>query len=103
MQNRQKTLNCINVFALSLNKRKGKFMNSLNSLTEHLNELMRSTEFDNRDGRADLLEHCVEKIYNFVKFERPGGQGLDGRSGPELEEMSKVVDVIKKYKFNEEI
>ncbi len=75
-------------------------MDKLHTLSESLVEALKSSEFDSRRGRAELLERCVETIYKFVKFERPEGEGLDGRDGPERQALAKLVDKAKDYKFD---
>lgn len=75
-------------------------MSKLQALTESLNETLKSAEFDSPQGRANLIEHCVETIYKFVKFERPEGEGLDGRDGPERQAIAELVDAAKNYKFD---
>ncbi|EBG3215788.1 hypothetical protein FIS27_17870 [Salmonella enterica subsp. enterica] len=37
----------------------------------------------------------LSKIYDFVKFNRPEGEGLDGRDGPERQSLAKVVDAVE--------
>lgn len=37
---------------------------------------------DNPVSRAELARTLVKKVYDFVKFNRPEGEGLDGRDGP---------------------
>ncbi|YCI30840.1 hypothetical protein M1E08_08400 [Erwinia sp. PK3-005] len=75
-------------------------MNKLHALNESLDEVLKGAEYDSRRGRAELIEHCVERIYKFVKFERPEGEGLDGRDGPERQAIAKLVDAAKDYKFD---
>ena len=41
----------------------------------------------------------VEEVYKFVKFNRPGGEGLDGRDGQERQCLAKIVDAAKDYEF----
>ncbi|PNN15919.1 hypothetical protein AL526_004580, partial [Citrobacter koseri] len=36
----------------------------------------------------------------FVKMERPEGEGLDGRDGPERRSMGKIVDAAENHYFN---
>lgn len=46
-------------------------------------------------ARAELARVLVRKIYDFVKFERPGGEGLDGRDGAERQSLAKIVDATE--------
>ncbi|WP_261641001.1 hypothetical protein [Erwinia mallotivora] len=75
-------------------------MNKFQALNESINNALKSNEFDSRRGRAELIEYCVETIYKFVKFERPEGEGLDGRDGPERQAIAKLVDAAKNYKYD---
>ncbi|ELY3758402.1 hypothetical protein [Cronobacter turicensis] len=78
-------------------------MTKLYELKRSLDEALKSTEFDSPQGRAELIEFCVENIYKFVKFERPEGEGLDGRDGPERQTIGELVDAVKDYKFDVEM
>ncbi|MDH3001429.1 hypothetical protein A1D23_12840 [Chelonobacter oris] len=54
---------------------------------------------------ADLAPHCLfaslnDVIYHFVKFERPGGEGFDGRDGDERQALAKVADAAEDYYYD---
>lgn len=65
-----------------------------------LNDLLKQPENDNPKFRAELVENLVRTVYNFVKTERPEGEGLDGRDGPERRGLAEVVDAAIDHKFN---
>ncbi|UBI64274.1 hypothetical protein GF111_26360 [Serratia sp. HRI] len=44
-------------------------------------QVLNETENDSPVARAELARFLVKTIYNFVKMERPEGEGLDGRDG----------------------
>jgi len=54
---------------------------------------------DNPKARAELLREMVKVVYDFVKFERPGGEGLDGRDGEERRSLAKIVDATEHHYF----
>lgn len=56
-------------------------------------------EHDSPQARAELLREIIRDVYDFVKFERPGGEGLDGRSGSERESIASVVDAAEDHYF----
>lgn len=51
-------------------------------------------------ARAELVRFFVKTIYNFVKMDRPEGEGLDGRDGPERRSMGHIVDAAENHYFN---
>lgn len=63
-------------------------------------ELLQQPENDNPEFRAKLTEDLVRVVYYFVKHERPGGEGLDGKDGFERRGLAKVVDAAVDYKFD---
>lgn len=66
-----------------------------NVLEEKLNQV----EFDNSIERAEIARLLVKQIYNFVKFNRPEGEGLDGRDGPERQSLAKIVDAAENHYY----
>ncbi len=44
------------------------------------------------EQRAQLLEDITRAVYDQVKFKAAGGEGLDGRDGPERRSLAQVVD-----------
>ena len=65
-----------------------------------LNDLLKQPQNDNPKFRAELVENLVRTVYDFVKKERPEGEGLDGRDGPERRGLAEVVDAAIDHKFN---
>lgn len=47
--------------------------------------------------RANLLEDVVRAFYDHAKFRAPGGEGLDGRDGPECRAIGHVVDAARDW------
>lgn len=52
------------------------------------------------DDRAELAEEISQAIYDWTKFEEPGGEGLDGRDGPERRSLGKWLDVAKDHRLD---
>lgn len=52
---------------------------------------------DNPIARAELARSLVKKVYDFVKFNRPEGEGLDGRDGPERQSLAEIVDATEEH------
>lgn len=71
----------------------------MTNLINELDNFLNATENDNPISRAELAESLVKHIYDFVKFERPEGEGLDGRDGDERRSLAKVVDASIDHKF----
>ncbi|EMG8712993.1 MULTISPECIES: hypothetical protein [Enterobacteriaceae] len=63
-------------------------------------QTLNEAENDSPVARAELARFLVKTIYNFVKMERPEGEGLDGRDGPERRSMGKIVDAAENHYFN---
>lgn len=74
-------------------------MSDLTIVKGELENLLSSPEFDSPGKRAKLVTFFVEEIYKHVKFNCPGGEGLDGRDGPERQGLAAVVDAAKDYEF----
>lgn len=47
--------------------------------------------------RANLLEDVARAFYDHAKFRAPGGEGLDGRDGPERRAIGRVVDAARDW------
>lgn len=60
---------------------------------------LNEAKYDSPQGRAELLREIIKDVYNFAKFERPGGEGLDGRNGPERESLASIVDAAEDHYF----
>ncbi|EPM0074674.1 hypothetical protein NO938_005389, partial [Citrobacter freundii] len=52
---------------------------------------------DSPEARAELVRALVKKVYDFVKFERPEGEGLDGRDGYERQSLAKILDAVEDH------
>lgn len=52
---------------------------------------------DNPIARAELTRFLVKTVYDFVKFNRPEGEGLDGRDGPERRSLADIVDAAEDH------
>lgn len=50
-------------------------------------------------ARADLLRNFIRDIYQFVKFNRPEGEGLDGRDGLERKSIGKILDESEEHYY----
>lgn len=66
-----------------------------NTVKSYLND----AQHDNAVERAELLRELIKDVYNFVKFERPEGEGLDGRNGPERKSLALIVDAAENHYF----
>ncbi|WP_308341886.1 hypothetical protein [Serratia marcescens] len=67
---------------------------------ETIEQWLKDESNDNPIARAELTRFLVKTIYNFVKMERPEGEGLDGRDGPERRSMGKIVDAAENHYFD---
>lgn len=65
-----------------------------------IEEWLRNTENDTPLNRANLLEEIVRTFYNFSKFERPGGEGIDGLNGPERQGLARVLEAAIEHYDN---
>lgn len=50
-------------------------------------------------ARADLLRNFVKDVYDFVKKNRPEGEGLDGKDGPERRSLGKILDEAEDHYY----
>lgn len=64
---------------------------------DSLNELLKSENNDNPVTRAEIARDLVKAIYDFVKFHRSEGGGLDGRDGPERQSLADLVDAAEDH------
>ncbi|EDV0264107.1 hypothetical protein YM80_004817 [Salmonella enterica subsp. salamae] len=62
-----------------------------------IDKLLNEQANDNPVARAELTRSLVKTIYDFVKFNRPEGEGLDGRDGPERQSLAKVLDAAEDH------
>lgn len=65
-----------------------------------LEQKLNSVENDTPVERAEVARFLIKTVYNFVKMNRPEGEGLDGRDGPERRSMGKIVDAAENHYFN---
>lgn len=52
------------------------------------------------DATAEGLREVVQQVYNVTKFDRPGGEGPDGKDGPERRGMNPIVDAAEAHFFD---
>lgn len=72
----------------------------MDEIKKEIRNWLKKTENDNPAKRAELIRYIMrECIYDFVKHERPEGQGFDGKWGPEREALAKFVDNAEDYYF----
>ncbi|MEB7668638.1 hypothetical protein NGB59_15555 [Escherichia coli] len=64
-----------------------------------LNQQLTLTENDDAIARAEIARDLIKEIYNFVKFNRPEGGGLDGRDGVERNSLATIVDAAEEHYF----
>jgi len=74
-------------------------MQNTEQLLSEVEKVLNDPQNDSEYDRARLAMLLVESVYKFVKFKRPGGEGLDGRDGAERQGLAKVVDAAKDYEF----
>ncbi|RBO83165.1 hypothetical protein DE149_1219 [Micrococcus sp. KT16] len=74
---------------------------STNSTAQQWDELARraralaveSTELETAAG----LREVIHQVYEMTKFDRPGGEGLDGKDGPERRGIGYIRDMAEDY------
>ncbi|QMV54063.1 hypothetical protein [Ewingella americana] len=66
---------------------------------EIIEKLLADASKDTAVARADITRSLVKQVYDFVKFNRPEGQGLDGMTGPERESLGQVLDAAENHYF----
>ncbi|HEM8838444.1 TPA: hypothetical protein U2R15_004153 [Klebsiella aerogenes] len=64
-----------------------------------VNQRLALSENDNAIARAEIARDLIKEIYNFVKFNRPEGGGLDGRDGVERNGLATIVDAAEEHYF----
>lgn len=47
--------------------------------------------------RAELLQDLVNAFYEGSKFDYPGGEGLNGKNGPEREGIGEILNAATAY------
>lgn len=75
-------------------------MKNVAQLQAALTAALNDPENDSEYARAQMTTLLVEEVYKFVKFNRPGGEGLDGRDGQERQGLAEIVDAAKNYEFD---
>lgn len=65
-----------------------------------VNQQLELTKNDDVVARAEIARDLIKEIYNFVKFNRPEGGGLDGRDGVERNGLATIVDAAEEHYFN---
>ncbi|MGP5700888.1 hypothetical protein ACTXPA_18475 [Glutamicibacter arilaitensis] len=75
----------------------GNEMANLN--TTHINQQQLRGELASLtpSERADLLQETVNTFYDGAKFDYPGGEGLDGKDGPERRGIGEVLNAAVDY------
>lgn len=76
-------------------------MNQAPDIPAQWNELARqmralaaqSTEIETAEG----LREVIHELYDMTKFDRPGGEGLDGTDGPERRGIGYILDMAEDY------
>ncbi|EJB9092710.1 hypothetical protein ACE2PP_000683 [Salmonella enterica] len=64
---------------------------------EVIEQWLKEESNDNPVARAELTRFLVKTVYDFVKFNRPEGEGLDGRDGPERQSLADIVDAAENH------
>ncbi|MEH4624600.1 hypothetical protein PO369_13470 [Phytobacter diazotrophicus] len=75
-------------------------MKNVEQLQAALAEALTAPENDSENARAKMATLLVEQILKFVKFDRPGGEGFDGREGQERKGLGAIVDAAKKHEYD---
>ncbi|BFU62801.1 hypothetical protein THUN1656_15760 [Rodentibacter abscessus] len=71
------------------------------NIKREIRQWLEQPENNNAIKRAELIRFILRDcIYDFVKYERPEGMGLDGHNGPERQALAKVVDATEDYYFD---
>lgn len=69
------------------------------SIKDIVNQQLALTGNDDAIARAEIARDLIKEIYNFVKFNRPEGGGLDGRDGVERNGLATIVDAAEEHYF----
>lgn len=67
----------------------------MTTIRQFLNQAFEQPDHDSAEARAELVEEAIQTVYDFVKHNRPGGEGLDSK---ERQGLGKVLDEAIKYK-----
>ncbi|WP_118809146.1 hypothetical protein [Haemophilus haemolyticus] len=68
------------------------------NIKQEIRAWLENPENDSCLKRAELIRYIMRDcIYDFVKHERPEGLGLDGKNGPERQDLAKIVDIAENY------
>lgn len=70
----------------------------MTTIRQFLNQALEQPDHDSAEARAELVKEAIETVYDFVKHNRPGGEGFDGKDGKERQGLGKVLDEAIKYK-----
>lgn len=71
----------------------------MTSIKDTVNQQLALTGNDDAIARAEIARDLIKEIYNFVKFNRPEGGGLDGRDGVERNGLATIVDAAEEHYF----
>ncbi|EGA7633957.1 hypothetical protein H6C49_000764 [Salmonella enterica] len=71
----------------------------MTSIKDIVNQQVALTGNDDAIARAEIARDLIKEIYNFVKFNRPEGGGLDGRDGVERNGLATIVDAAEEHYF----
>ncbi|AYY75497.1 hypothetical protein [Citrobacter koseri] len=71
----------------------------MTSIKDIVNQQLALTGNDDAIARAEIARDLIKEIYNFVKFNRPEGGGLDGRDGVERNGLATIVDAAEEHYF----
>lgn len=92
-----KVINEIKYIKIDLSKQSNNEALLMRDITKKwLNEI----EHDSPEARAEFVRDLIRVVYDFVKFERSEGGGLDGRDGPERQGLADVLDAAENHYFN---
>lgn len=73
------------------------YLSKGNKMHNEIDKWLNEQANDNPVARAELARTLVKKVYDFVKFNRPEGEGLDGRDGPERQSLAEIVDATEEH------
>lgn len=71
----------------------------MTSIKDIVNQQLALAGNDDAIARAEIARDLIKEIYNFVKFNRPEGGGLDGRDGVERNGLATIVDAAEEHYF----
>lgn len=67
---------------------------------EIIDNILQDSTQDSPLARAEITRSLVKQIYDFVKFNRPEGEGFDGMTGPERESLGEILEAAENHYFN---